>query len=34
VFVRAKTKDAWAVTGYGGDSRLNTAKLTALAYCR
>ena len=32
--VPAKTKDAWAVTGYGGDSRLDTAKLTALAYCR
>ena len=32
--VPAETKDAWAVAGYGGDSRLRTAKLTALAYCR
>ncbi len=32
--VPAKTKNAWAVTGYGGDNGLPSAKLTALAYCR
>jgi hypothetical protein len=32
--VPAKTKNAWAVTGYGGNGRPRSAKLTALAYCR
>jgi len=32
--VPAKTKNTWAVTGYGGEGRRRTGKLTALAYCR
>ena len=32
--VVAKTKSTWAVTGYGGQGRRRTGKLTALAYCR
>jgi hypothetical protein len=32
--VPAKTKNSWAVTGYGGEGRLHSGTLTSLAYCR